>query len=787
MKKKIFLIFTTLLFIISCNQGLKPSLSNSDTQVDTKIFGKISNMYIPEEKYPNPEFIKESFSIVKVSDDFDLNLINRLGGEIKAVLNFNDGYKYLSVYCEEEKSLRYALNNTPSVVYAEPDYEQKLDYTVSHKVGKVAAKSLAYTKSSKLSDQGVMNLDDGNLEGDPAGDNYEYALRITHALESYADSTNAGYGDKEAVIAIIDTGINMNHEDFKDGAGNSVVLYAKSAFKHDILNNNFEALNNTFRVLDIPSNEDGGGHGTHCSGTMCARGNNKKGMNGVAWKNTKLISYKGLSNSGRGSNFAIYGGLGDLTKIVSILKKKPSTRTSEEKSYISNLPVEAQNYQITQATVPVNMSLGGGSGGSFALEMLNKAISVGILPVVAMGNEGRTISSYPAGYQGVLAVGATTAMDIKADFSNSGSWISVSAPGHNIISCTNGDWSGGAPVKDTTGITYMNGTSMATPFVTGLLGYLLSFDGARNLTPYQLKRVLELSADKINKDNKYFPYDKDVTDPDAFSKWYGYGRVNVYKAAKMVKSGTGIPSAGSVYSEKTMKFTVQNKNAGKFIKLGNQKIYLYEKNTNRCVAVGMTDKNGEVKFNGLKVGTKYVAKINVYDEPKNYDFTADNTDAEHTFNYKKTILFVSTVKNKYYNNGNDKTDTIIEIYEADASGNIDIATAKPVHKYDYYFLDTTSFEYKPETKYYVLIKAYNHRGGNYGFRVDIDALNTKNGINLADKPARTAKDNDSHEDDNTPTEAKAKGNVWGKTIAGNLLISGKDDVDWFYIETPKND
>lgn len=215
------------------------------------------------------------------------------------------------------------------------------------------------------------------------------------------------------------------------------------------------------QVIRLPNsiglNWDKGAHGTHCSGTIAARGNNNIGIAGVAWKNTKLISYQslnaGLNGQFGGDTWSVYGALLDLTNIVTVLRDPVYLRTPAQNAVLPSY-LRGKDFQITQKTVPVNMSLGGSYGSEFAFAVLTNAVKHNILPVIAMGNEGRYTAAYPAAFPGVLAVGATNGKDKKIHFSNSGAWISVSAPGDGIKSCG---------IYGDDSYETMSGTSMATP------------------------------------------------------------------------------------------------------------------------------------------------------------------------------------------------------------------------------------------------------------------------------------------------------------------------------------
>ena len=598
MKKGIYSLMITLTLFIACKMSNNVSIDQST-------------------------ITKENI-ILKVANGFDVSKLEDVSVMMKGDY-YENGEYYLvqNISKMSNADLMVKLENTEGVLYAEIDEVILLP---------------EYNSSSEIIK--TFGLLEGDLSKDPDGQNYEYALQITKARDWYDEQKNkhngayseVGYGDKQVVVAIIDTGLNMKHNDFL-GVGGNVCLYAKSAFKNSFKNGDYEIIYNPtthdghydftkLRVLQIPSNEDGGGHGTHCSGTICAVGDNDKGIAGVAWKNTKIISYKGMGKMS-GSTFTIYGSLGDLADIVSILKKKPEERTVQEAKKVFNLSLPS-DFVITQKTVPCNMSLGGNISNSFAIEMINKAIANDILPIIAMGNDGRNRSHFPVANYGVLGVGATTELDKRASFSNAGQWMSVCAPGNNIISTSHGVWQYNQPTKDNEGTVFLNGTSMAAPFVTGTIAYLLSFEKGHSLTPYQIKKILEDTAEKIDSTSTVYGYNA-----ESFSEWYGYGRVNVLEAAKCVAEKGGakpIPAVNSFYIEKPMTITdavASNPRA--------TKVRLYEGKT--CVGIGYLDKNRQIKFYGLKKGKGYTVKVKTLTGYKKHEFTATDVGTmEYTFN-----------------------------------------------------------------------------------------------------------------------------------------------------------
>nr|WP_303932903.1 dentilisin complex serine proteinase subunit PrtP [Treponema denticola] len=772
MKKKIlFFLITIALIVSSCNFGMNTAvIGNKDNETVlngyTGGLGNSSSVELPDgaNYKPDDKDIVDGYFIVKTKDGFDKTLFEEKGFIVKGKISLTDTgftYWYLNKEGNNKKNLLRAAS-IQGVLSAEHDYK-----VVEPDGSKAPNQSDAPVDPF---DAGTYGLTDGNYLDDPEANIADYGLSITEALRAYSE---IGYGTETVVAGIIDTGINMKHKDFKDENGDSIVLYAKSCATAE--NGTAITPGHSFTEIPIGDNWDKGAHGTHCSGTIAARGNNNIGIAGVAWKNTKLISYQslnaGLNGQFGGDTWSVYGALLELTNIVEILRKAKADRSPAE---IAALPsyLQTTDFQITQKTVPVNMSLGGSYGTEFAFAVLTNAVKHNILPVIAMGNEGRYTAAYPAAFPGVLAVGATNGKDKKVHFSNSGAWISVSAPGDGIKSCgIHGDNS----------YATMSGTSMATPFVTGTIAYLLSFTEAHDLTPYQIKTLLEKTADKVD-------------GATGFTDSFGHGRVNVYKAVKAIQDNN-IPPENGVYTEGKVKVEGKNNDGH-----GNEdvpcKITLVDEVTRAPLAYIAGLENTPITFKGLIKGRSYSVYGAFLDSAKNQTFTATDADKTITLQFNKKIVWVSTVPNLHYNGGDDNTDTKIMVYKADASGNLDLSSARPIVNYDRYNLDTAYFAAETGAKYYVLITGFKNstgvfQGGNYALKIDRTPLNP-NGVNI-DDTARSPNDastNDSHEDDDTPADAKSKGNAWGQTKGCNLVAHpigtppNNVDLDWFYVEYP---
>lgn len=283
----------------------------------------------------------------------------------------------------------------------------------------------------------------------------QYAHKVSQSEKGWALAK--ANSKKQSVIAIIDTGVDVEHPDLK----------AKMLPGYDAYGQGKEGV-------------DKQGHGTHCAGIASAITNNKVGVAGYS-PDSKIIPVKVLQDSGSGTYAAVADGIAWAAK--------------------SNADV-------------LSMSLGGPSSSQAIEDAVKLALKNGKIVVAAMGNDGNERPSYPAAVPGVTAVGATDSNDKIARFSQFGKHISVSAPGVGIMS-TFPTYSNGI---GQTNYGAISGTSMACPGVAGLAGLLKSVNPSLNGD--KLREVMEKSADDLG--------DK------GFDKYYGHGRINVYKALSSV-------------------------------------------------------------------------------------------------------------------------------------------------------------------------------------------------------------------------------------------------------------
>ncbi len=281
------------------------------------------------------------------------------------------------------------------------------------------------------------------------------------------------------------------------------------------------------KALIGTENNDDDGHGTHCAGIAAAKGNNGNGIAGVAW-NCKIMPVKVLDGGPDGNN---------------------------------NVARGIEWARLHGAKV-ISMSLGYYTYSQTMFDAIQKALDNNITIVVAMGNDGNDQVEFPAGNQGVIAAGAIDGYDRKTSFSTTGSHISISAPGYHIYS-----------TFLEKGYTYMNGTSMSTPFIAGVCALILS--AHPELTPDEVKSQLEETA-------------TDLETP-GWDKNTGWGKPDIEKAL------------GRVLPGKYGKIKVSTVPPRKGLSL-----VLFDSN-NKMISPGVTNENGVAYFYSIPSGS-YIVK-----------------------------------------------------------------------------------------------------------------------------------------------------------------------------------
>ncbi|MEA3449397.1 MAG: S8 family serine peptidase [Patescibacteria group bacterium] len=314
------------------------------------------------------------------------------------------------------------------------------------------------------------------------------------------------YSSQEIVIAVIDSGVQIDHPDLKDNIwrNNGEILGNNI---DDDQNGYIDDVNGWDFVNNLPDSEskfneyteNGILHGTIVAGVIAAAGNNGVGITGLTW-NAQLMSLKALNDKGEGDTRDI---------------------------------IRAIDYATNNGADIINLSFVGYGYSQSLNDAIRRAYNSGIIIVAAAGNEQGDSSGlntdeiplYPACHDGnfgenmVIGVSATDALDQKTDFSGyGGECIDISAPGVSFFSTTVY-----APERSTENNIYnkyydgyWSGTSMATPIISGSIALIAATNPS--LSREEIISFLLDSSDNINRLN-----------PNYINQ-LGAGRVNLYKA-----------------------------------------------------------------------------------------------------------------------------------------------------------------------------------------------------------------------------------------------------------------
>ena len=244
-------------------------------------------------------------------------------------------------------------------------------------------------------------------------------------------------GDANVVVAVTDNAIQINHPD----------LVNKVVPGRDVVDDDNDP---------SPCGGNDGFHGSHVSGTVGAETNNNLGVASLGY-NISVMPIK-IGNCSTG---ALTGGYDGII------------------------------WAADNGADAINMSWGGGGVSTYGQNVCNYAWNQGVILIAAAGNDNTNQQFYPAAYDNVVSVAATTNGDAKSSFSQYGTWIDVSAPGSQILSTNAG-----------TGYSMSQGTSMASPMVASLVGLMISH--APSATPQDIIDCLLSSADNINAANSNY-------------------------------------------------------------------------------------------------------------------------------------------------------------------------------------------------------------------------------------------------------------------------------------------
>ncbi len=387
LKKSIAILLMTVLMFSQFSIAFANEGSEKVAEEQGKEISKIVEVMESKIQQVNEADIVPGKVLVKYRDDISALAKSTAAYQVSAasIKNYEEiGISSLEI-SKEVNVLEVVeeLKKNPAIEYAEPVYVvRSFETTVSDEV---------YSNDEYL------------LNG------WQWGLEAVNVNGLWQEITEEEM--KKVTIAILDSGVDLDHEDLKDSIVGG----------YDFINNDDMA-------------DDDRGHGTHVAGIAAAIRNNSKGIAGVAG-GSKIMPVKVLDENGEGSTETVVKGI---------------------------------NYAVENGADIINLSLGTYYRSMAVEDAINNALVKDIVVVAAVGNEYSRLVSYPAAFDGVIGVGAIDYyVDAikRASYSNRGLEVDVAAPGNDILSTIpmNQDSSIGI-----NGYDLKHGTSMASPFVAGL-------------------------------------------------------------------------------------------------------------------------------------------------------------------------------------------------------------------------------------------------------------------------------------------------------------------------------
>ncbi len=334
---------------------------------------------------------------------------------------------------------------------------------------------------------------------------------------------------KHTVVAVIDSGVALNHEDLEsqwaENSGENGITQAGdtcwtgtsvskqsnncdddgNGYVDDWRGWDFYYVDNDPSAGSTDPYGEGVSHGTEVSGLVGAETNNALGVASIGYTN-KIMPLQVMSDEGVG--------------------------------YTSDL-VAAVYYAVDNGADVINMSLGSASDDPALKAALQYAYDNNVVVVAAAGNCGTMVNdgicdalpagsiTYPARYATVIAVGATDQNNQRAYFSSYGPKLDVVAPGSGTIASTT--WT--AANQTHAYATSLYGTSFASPIIASIAGATRATNSS--LSPAAIKSILVANSQKVSTMSSHM-----------YTEQLGHGVVNTYNAlslAERVKQTTNDP------------------------------------------------------------------------------------------------------------------------------------------------------------------------------------------------------------------------------------------------------
>jgi len=348
---------------------------------------------------------------------------------------------------------------TAEVIAAEPIYAKVLAENNPIVASEAAKTDGLPTNDPRLGDQWHYN-NTGDEEGYVAG-----------ADISLFDAWQQTKGSSNVIVAIVDGGIDVNHEDLKDNVWiNEAELNGKPGVDDD--NNGYIDDINGFNFPSFKGEITPHFHGTHVAGTVSAVSNNGVGVAGVAGGSgngdgTRIMSCQTFSDENGSGYFApaiVYGA--DNGAVIS-----QNSWGYKTPGIIEQVILDAIDYFREEAGNYEGSPMRGG------------------VVFFSAGNDGKDDEYYPGHYESTISVASVGPSNEKAGYSNFGEWVDITAPGGDMTFGLRGQILSTLPGNE---YGYLQGTSMACPHVSGVAALVVAKFGSKIFTNIDLEsRMLE--------------------------------------------------------------------------------------------------------------------------------------------------------------------------------------------------------------------------------------------------------------------------------------------------------
>ncbi|MFD0700188.1 S8 family serine peptidase [Myroides pelagicus] len=398
------------------------------------------------------------------------------------------------------------------VAYVEPVYEPVLgSYTIVPTEEKVVSQSNSSAFfNDPLFDKQWNYLNDGTVGNYQVGDEY-IVSSIAGADINMIPAWKQQTGKSEVIVCVVDGGIDIYHEDLKDNLWVNQGEIPGNGIDDD--NNGYIDDVYGYNFVDETGEIEPHDHGTHVAGVIAATNNNGKGISSIAGGDgTPLSGVRVMSSQIFKANPNHDPNDPDSPRNISV---KSSNHTAAAIVYgANNGAIISQNswgYNVGLSTPRVVQVAIDYFIKNAGYKHTKEPLIEGGLVVFSASNDNTSYKTYPGAEPNVIAV-AAYAPDFSASwYTNYGTWVDITAPGGSSKIGKKYPYQGG---KMTSGILstvvsehgqgkygYMQGTSMASPHVSGIASLIVSKYGGQGYTNRELKQKLLTSVKGVDANN----------------------------------------------------------------------------------------------------------------------------------------------------------------------------------------------------------------------------------------------------------------------------------------------